>query len=123
MIHSTAPKSDLPVIPLRANESSDHAARQARAAEKHPDSETAEQGPQGPVDRVALDRAAARIGDMLDATDPRLKIEVDAETEQVVVKVVQRESGEVIRQIPPEDLLQIEKYLSNLKGLLLQEQA
>jgi len=120
MIHSTAPKSDSPVTLLRGNDSSGQATQASRAAEKPPDVEPAQQGP---VDRAALDRAAARIGEMLDATDPRLKIEVDAETERVVVKVVQQDSGKIIRQIPPEELLELEKHLSHLKGLLLQEQA
>jgi flagellar protein FlaG len=38
------------------------------------------------------------------------------------VKIVEQESGEVIRQIPPEELLELEKYLSSPKGLLVQEQ-
>ena len=76
-----------------------------------------------PVDRSTIDKAAAQVVKMLGTIDPRLRIEVDDETEQVVVKVVEKESGEVIRQIPPEELLELEKYLSSPKGLLLQEQA
>lgn len=123
MIHSTASKADLPVIPPRGKDPIDHATRQSHAAEKHSDSESAQQGPQGPVDRVALNRAAVKFGEVLNTTDPRLKIEVDSETDQVVIKVVQQESGKIIRQIPPEDLLQLEKNLSNLKGLLVQKRA
>jgi flagellar protein FlaG len=63
------------------------------------------------------------VSKILDFTDPRLKIEVDDESERVVIKVVEQDSGKVIRQIPPEELLQLEKYLSSAKGLLLQEQA
>ncbi|MBH0190339.1 MAG: hypothetical protein HP492_00925 [Nitrospira sp.] len=37
--------------------------------------------------------------------------------------MVQEDSGKLIRQIPPEELLQLEKYLSSAKGLLLHEQA
>lgn len=76
-----------------------------------------------PLDRATIDKAAGRVLEMLDVIGPRLRIEVDHETERVVVKVVEKESGEVIRQIPPEELLELEKYLSSQKGLLLQEQA
>jgi flagellar protein FlaG len=65
----------------------------------------------------------AQVSEVLDSTDPRLKIEVDDETDRVVVKVIKEESGEVIRQFPPEELLELEKFLSGSKGLLLQERA
>ncbi|MBH0178959.1 MAG: flagellar biosynthesis protein FlaG [Nitrospira sp.] len=94
-------------------------ARQLRAASTFSDSEPS---PSGPIDRAAIDRAAAKVDKVLESTDPRLKIEVDDETDRVIVKVVQQDSGKVIRQIPPEELLELEKYLSSAKGLLLHEQ-
>ncbi len=120
MIHNVAPKVDLPDIPNREHEPAEVVARQLRAASAHVDSEQAQPGP---LDRTALDRAAAKVSTVLESTDSRLKIEVDDEAERVVIKVIEQDSGKVIRQIPPEELLQIEKYLSSAKGLLLQEQA
>ena len=76
-----------------------------------------------PLDKAAIDRAVAKVSEVLDTTDPRLKIEIDDETKRVVVKIVQEDSGEVIRQIPPEELLKLEKYLASGKGMLLKEQA
>jgi flagellar protein FlaG len=53
---------------------------------------------------------------------------VDEKTDQVVVKVI-KESGEVIRQFPPEEILELARYLSEErmdqpdKGVLLEERA
>ncbi len=38
------------------------------------------------------------------------------ETDQLVVKVVDTETDEVIRQIPPEELMELTKALNELKG-------
>jgi flagellar protein FlaG len=46
---------------------------------------------------------------------------VDKETEEIVVKVIDKETKEVIRQIPPEYLLKIAKYLDEIAGILYNE--
>lgn len=125
MIQHVAPKVDLPDIPHRAHDAAEVAARQLREAHKRADSNTARPDQANPteIDRAVIERAAAKVSKVLDSTDSRLKIEVDDEAERVIVKVVDQDSGKVIRQIPPEELLQLEKYLSSAKGLLLHEQA
>ncbi|OQW61100.1 MAG: hypothetical protein BVN28_08100 [Nitrospira sp. ST-bin4] len=120
MIHHVAPKADFQAVSSREHGPGEVVARQLRAASKFSDSEQAQSGL---PDRAAIDRAAAKVGKVLESAEPRLKIEVDDETERVVIKVVQEDSGKLIRQIPPEELLQLEKYLSSAKGLLLHEQA
>ncbi len=42
---------------------------------------------------------------------------------RVVIKLISRDSGEVIRQIPSEEALRIAEHLDELKGLLVQQQA
>lgn len=125
MIHHVAPKVDLPALSQRAHEPAEVVARQLREASTRADSDPAQPDQSNPskIDRAVIERAAAKVSKALDFTDPRLKIEVDDEAERVVIKVVEQDSGKVIRQIPPEELLQLEKYLSSAKGLLLHEQA
>jgi flagellar protein FlaG len=48
----------------------------------------------------------------------RLRFEVDRETGESVVQIIDSESGNVLRQIPPEELLHVMKTLRDLKGLL-----
>ena len=51
----------------------------------------------------------------------QLKIQIDKDTDILVVKVINKETNEVIRQIPPEYLLKIAKYLDEITGLLYNE--
>ncbi len=121
MIREVTPKADLLTTPGRGSEPADAAAApQPTAARTHPGSHDA---PSVPVDRATIDRAAAQVSKALETANPRLKIEVDDETDRIVVKVIKEESGEVIRQFPPEELLALQKYLAGSTGLLLQERA
>jgi flagellar protein FlaG len=47
-----------------------------------------------------------------------LNFEVSQETGDVVVKVINSDTQEVIRQIPPEDLLKVRDKLQELRGVL-----
>ncbi|UVT14538.1 MAG: flagellar protein FlaG [Nitrospira sp.] len=120
MIHSVTPKADPRVGRVREEELSAAAGQKPRAKTNESDSQSSSQRV---ADRAVVDEAAAKVNEMLVLVDPQLKIKVDEETERVVVKVVEQKSGEVIRQIPPEELLELEKYLTGPKGLLLREQA
>lgn len=121
MIRPVTSKADLLAAPTRGSEPVEETAKPPSPARTRPGSK--KEAPSVSVDRAAIDRAVAKVSEVLDTTSPRLKIEVDDETERVVVKVIEEESGEVIRQIPPEELLRLGKYLSGGKGLLLTERA
>ena len=45
-----------------------------------------------------------------------LQFEMDKDTDKVIVKVVDRASGEVIRQIPTEEVVRIAKVLGKAPG-------
>ena len=47
-----------------------------------------------------------------------LRFAVDKETGEQLVKVLDPETGKVLRQYPPEEFLQVVKNLRNLKGAL-----
>lgn len=120
MIHSVIPKADLRGERIRGEEPSG-AVRQRPPAGK---SDTEGQSTsQATADRAMIDQVSSKVNEMLASAGTQLKIEVDGESERVVVKVVDQKSGDVVRQIPPEELLELQKYLSSPKGLLLWEQA
>ena len=48
----------------------------------------------------------------------RLKFQSDKETGERVILLIDSETGEVVRQIPPEELLHVMKALRDLKGML-----
>jgi flagellar protein FlaG len=73
--------------------------------------------------REKVEQAAARVKDVLRGTTSRLEIEVDSDLHKVVIKILNGESGEIIRQIPAQELLDLAKYLDEPKGFLLQKRA
>ncbi|MGE0468448.1 MAG: Flagellar protein FlaG [Candidatus Nitrospira kreftii] len=74
-----------------------------------------------PADRVALEHAVSKVRESFQQSGSRLQIEVDPDLKRVVVKILNGESGEVIRQIPPQEVIDLAKNLSGPKGLLLGE--
>lgn len=50
-----------------------------------------------------------------------LKFSIDDETGKTVVKVIDTDTKEVIRQIPSEELMQIARALDKLQGLLVKQ--
>lgn len=51
-----------------------------------------------------------------------VRFENDSESKELVVKVVDRKTDEVIRQIPPEELLGLTKRLNDLRGNIIHTQ-
>lgn len=51
----------------------------------------------------------------------QLQISVDSDLDRVIVKIVNSQSGQVIRQIPAEELINLAKQLKNLNGLLVEK--
>lgn len=70
-----------------------------------------------------VDQAVEKINDAVRTFSQKLEFSVDKETETFVVKVVDKETKEVIRQIPSEEFLQIAKAMDKLQGLLIKDKA
>lgn len=71
-----------------------------------------------------VQKAVSRINDYIQTLRRDLKFRVDQETDQVVVTVVDSQSGEVIRQIPSEEVLAVARSLDRAQpGLLLDAKA
>ncbi|RUO56767.1 flagellar protein FlaG [Pseudidiomarina homiensis] len=52
-----------------------------------------------------------------------IHFEMNDAVDRIIIQVVSRDSGEVIRQIPSEEVLRISQHLSEMSGLLVREQA
>ena len=70
-----------------------------------------------------LEQAAAGVNDALRGTTSRLQIDIDPDLHQAVFKVINGESGEIIRQIPSQELLDLAKHLDAAKGILIRQRA
>lgn len=71
-----------------------------------------------------LREALAYVNRALQQSNKNLEFTVDSDTERPVVKLVDSETGEVIRQIPTDEALAISRAIDDFQqGLLLRKQA
>ncbi|WP_456392061.1 flagellar protein FlaG [Persephonella sp.] len=73
------------------------------------------------VPQEVLKEAINNLNKKLEMLNSQLKVETDEDTGMRVIKIVDKETNEVIRQIPPEVMLKIAKYLDEVAGLLFNE--
>ena len=78
---------------------------------------------QPPLSSEAVQQAARQINHFLQSSNSNLQFSVDSESHDVIVRVVDSETKEVIRQIPSEEMVAISHKLDQLSGLLLQQKA
>ncbi len=81
----------------------------------------------GTVSGEALDRAVSRLQEYVQVVRRNLEFSIDETTDRLVVKVVDAETEEVVRQIPSEEALALARRLEELRaeqqGLLLSTEA
>ncbi len=73
------------------------------------------------VNNEVIQEILEEIKRKLDYLNKYLKIEIDNQLEIPVVKIIERDTNRVIRQIPPEYLLDLMKRIDMMLGVLLNE--
>ncbi|OUV02955.1 MAG: hypothetical protein CBC42_05470 [Betaproteobacteria bacterium TMED82] len=68
-----------------------------------------------------LQEAVAKINEELASRQSQLGFSVDDVTDHSVVTVTRKDSGEIIRQIPSETVMQVAHNLEKLKGVLFDD--
>lgn len=68
-----------------------------------------------------LKDATHRLNQFMKITSINLHFSVDSDNSQIVVKVLNKQTGEVIRQIPSEEALKLSKAMDTLQGLIIRE--
>ena len=76
-----------------------------------------------PISRDQLNSAIKATQDFVGIVNSSLEFTVDEDTGTTVVKIVDKETNELIRQIPSEEMLSIAKALDTIKGLLVRQKA
>lgn len=74
-------------------------------------------------DMQQLQAAMEEVRNAVVSRNSNLQFSFDDETRKTVVRVVDSESGQVIRQIPSEELIAIAKSIDKMQGLLLKQKA
>ena len=79
----------------------------------------------GPADAgdEAIERAIREVNKMLDPLARSLEFSIDDTTGRSVVKLVDKETNEVLRQMPSREMLSIARALERVRGMLISEQA
>jgi len=72
---------------------------------------------------VEVKQAVSRLNNYVQSLRRDLQFRVDEATDRVVVTVINSESGEVIRQIPSEEVMAVAHSLEQAQGLLVNERA
>lgn len=70
-----------------------------------------------------LDDALTKINQAMQAQSRGVEFSIDDESKRTIVRVVDQETNEVLRQIPSEEALAIAKALDQALGLLIKQQA
>lgn len=83
----------------------------------------AKAGKHATADPKALQDAVDKIEKVVNTYNRELKFSIDKDLGVSVVKVMDKDSGDVIRQIPSEDMLELAKGLDKLIGLFVKQEA
>ena len=68
-------------------------------------------------------RAVDAVNQMLSPFARSLQVSQDPESGETVVQVIDRSTNQVLRQIPPNEMLSIARALDRVQGLLIRDQA
>lgn len=68
-----------------------------------------------------LGKAVQSINNTLSNLSQNLEFSVDENSNRTIVKVVDQQSGQVLRQLPSKEVLEIAKALDRLQGLLISQ--
>ncbi|WP_422650477.1 Flagellar protein FlaG [Cupriavidus sp. H18C1] len=72
---------------------------------------------------VDIRRAIGELTEVLRTTSIGLRFEIDEVTNRVVTKVIDKETGELIRQMPTEEVLRFARALDRLQGVFVRQAA
>ena len=70
-----------------------------------------------------LDTAVEKIQQFVNTTASDIKFSIDEDSGRTVIKVIDRETKDVIRQIPSQEVLDLAQALGKLQGLLIKQKA
>jgi flagellar protein FlaG len=75
------------------------------------------------VTRQKLQEGVKELREFVKPYNTSLNFSVDEESGELVIKVTDNDTGDVIRQIPSEDALKLAQALDTLKGLFIRQKA
>jgi len=74
-----------------------------------------------PFNKEQVQATVARLQEALRHVESRVELSVDEDINQVIFRVVDKESGDLIRQIPSEKVVELARLFSEHSGLFVEE--
>jgi len=71
------------------------------------------------VDPEALNKVVEKLNKTSELFNQRLTFKVHEETKRLIVKVIDDRTGEVVKEIPPKEMLELEESISEMIGMIL----
>ena len=81
----------------------------------------AQPGAAGKPGAGQLQQSLEDINKVLAGFSISVQFQIDPDYKELIVKVVDQDTGQLIRQIPTEDVVRMSKAMDNLKGLLFSQ--
>ena len=100
----------------------DKPAEQVEAARKVKEDVVAQE-PQVEKTDVAPEELLQQIKNLTEGGMYSVQFERDERADQLVVKIIDRETDEIIRQVPPEELLELSAILADMRGNIVNTQS
>ncbi len=94
-----------------------------RTAEIQPVNRTDRPVKPAQISRQDVDEMVEALKHLTQTLQTSLNFSVDEGTNDIVVKVIERGTDRVIRQIPPEELLELQEKMQDLTGFLFDRNA
>lgn len=73
------------------------------------------------ISKKDVEEMVDALKDLTETLQTKLNFSVDAGTNNIVVKVIDKNTDKVIKQIPPESLLKLQEKMQDLTGFLLSD--
>lgn len=110
------------ISPVEAN--SAIAGSGSAAIPKHQTAQTSQaMGGGEPVDREKMERVVAKMQEQIDSMNVSLQYSTYGDRgENIAVTVVNKDTGEVIREIPPKEIRDLYAKMSELAGMIFNRQ-
>ncbi|SFD96843.1 flagellar protein FlaG [Lentibacillus persicus] len=108
------------VHPLQNEQHSRYTAAAAKEKSAESSSNTDQQKKKN-MDKDQIETIVAQLNDFMEPTRTSLKFELHDKLNDYYVKVIDRDTEEVIREIPPEKMLDMHAAMEEFAGFLIDE--
>jgi len=76
-----------------------------------------------PVDDAQLQAAVKAANSAMEAAQSGIEFSIDRGSGKTVVRILDKQTNEIIRQLPSEEMLEIAKAIDRFEGMLLHQKA